>query len=686
MSNSLGTLYNDIGSKAITITKTVANAIDISEYENIVNSRKKTDYFNQMQNYFRQVQINTGVKYVYIEHKISDSKIEYIFDSEKDSFGEKDDLSDPQAHNQKESFHTKVESFQVWGTLVSGYTPLVNKNGNIVGAVGADIVADSFYSELIFRMIIIILYSLTMIFLFCVVIYVTLKQEIKERKTTEKKLLKTTISLRNLLNNAGQGFLSFGDSLLVDEEFSSECQNLCNRQDIVNEKFPVLLYPEDKSQQLFMEELLLEILYEKDNSRRDILFPLLPEEVIINNKYIKLSYKIINDKHKENSEAYMVILTDISEKRLLQNQMREERKTLKMIIRAMTNQDDFVEIIKSYQSFVESEARQLFTDRSSLTINLSEFFRIIHTFKGSFSQLGMVNIDGKLHELETKISHLLNRTDDQTKEDFLNLIDSLHMSGWLEDDLKILKDHLGEHFFSTDRIIKIPESKLLELEGKLQTMLPYLQCQEIIPEIKKLRFKAFRQLLKGYPEYVQNLAVSLEKLVNPLIIEGGEAAVDSNRYLGFTRSLVHIFRNAIDHGLEAPEVRLENGKEEYGTIKCQIEIIGNSISLIITDDGSGIDVKAIREKALAQGFINSEAYKRLPDEEIILLIFRDDLTTKEDVTKLSGRGIGLAATKNELDKIGGKVAIETMLGLGTKFHFILPLKETPNPRLTFKQK
>lgn len=197
---------NDIGREAMTITKTVANAIDISEYEKIVNSREKNDYFDKMQIFFRNVQVNTGVKYVYVEHKISDSELEYIFDAEKDSFGEIDELSDPGAHDQKESFHTRVQSFQVWGTLVTGYTPLVNKAGDIVGAVGADIVADSFYSELIYRMIIIILYSLTMIILFSVIIYVTLKQEIKERKKTEKKLLRTTISLRNLLNNAGQGF------------------------------------------------------------------------------------------------------------------------------------------------------------------------------------------------------------------------------------------------------------------------------------------------------------------------------------------------------------------------------------------------------------------------------------------------------------------------------------------------
>ena len=663
---------SDIGREAMTITKTVANAIDISEYEKIVNSREKNDYFDKMQIFFRNVQVNTGVKYVYVEHKISDSELEYIFDAEKDSFGEIDELSDPGAHDQKESFHTRVQSFQVWGTLVTGYTPLVNKAGNIVGAVGADIVADSFYSELIYRMIIIILYSLIMIILFSVIIYVTLKQEIKERKKTEKKLLRTTISLRNLLNNAGQGFLTFGDNLLVDEEFSTECQNLFDQQDLVNEKFPQLLYPEDKPQQIFLEELLQEILLEKDHFRRDILLSLLPEEVTINNKFIKISFKIIKDKQIESSEAFMVILTNISENRLLQNQMKEERKTLKMIIRAMTNHDDFVEVIKDYQIFAESKARKLFVERHSLTMGISEFYRIIHTFKGSFSQLGMVNIDGKLHDLETKIANLRTSSDEQTKEDFLNLIDYLQMSSWLEDDLTILKDHLGKHFF-TDRIIRIPESKLLKLEEKIQTLLPLLECRAVLPEIKQLRYKAFSELLRAYPEYVQNLAARLEKSVNPLIIKGGETAVDSNRYHRFTRSLVHVFRNALDHGLETPEVRLNNAKEEYGTIECRIECIENSISLVITDDGSGIDVMTIREKALAQGLFDAETLKQLPDEEIILLIFNEDLTTKEEVTRFSGRGIGLAAVKTELDKIGGQVTVETKLGLGTEFHFTLPL-------------
>lgn len=129
-----------MGNRAIGISKAVAQAIDVEKYEKIVISKEKDDYFYAMQKYFKNVQETEGVKYVYVERQLPfpKGKIEYIFDSEKDSLGELDDDSDTKSFYTPSSSSSKIQVYDKWGTLVSGFTPILDKNGYILGLVGVD--------------------------------------------------------------------------------------------------------------------------------------------------------------------------------------------------------------------------------------------------------------------------------------------------------------------------------------------------------------------------------------------------------------------------------------------------------------------------------------------------------------------------------------------------------------------
>ena len=156
---------NTVGKQAMTISQVVAQAVDVEHYEEIVRTKKRDDYFSAMQDYFRKAQQVTGVKYLYVKHKISDSQIEYIFDAEKDSLGEKDELFSPEAYSQKSSIHTGVKSYDNWGILITGYSPLINSNGKIVGTVGTDLDANVVYQEFKFWAFSILLSTLIVILL-----------------------------------------------------------------------------------------------------------------------------------------------------------------------------------------------------------------------------------------------------------------------------------------------------------------------------------------------------------------------------------------------------------------------------------------------------------------------------------------------------------------------------------------
>ncbi|WHH58767.1 hypothetical protein [Petroclostridium sp. X23] len=183
-------LYNktadDVGQRAITISQVVARSIDLERYEEIVRTKDRNDHFYQMQDYFSKVQQETGVDCLYIKHKISESQIEYIYDSDKDSLGEPDDLFTPEAYTNGTSLHTGIKSYEKWGTFITGYSPLINKNGDIIGAVGTDIEVGDFYDVFFRRMRSTLIYTANVTLMISLLIFITMKRNILWKKNDEK--------------------------------------------------------------------------------------------------------------------------------------------------------------------------------------------------------------------------------------------------------------------------------------------------------------------------------------------------------------------------------------------------------------------------------------------------------------------------------------------------------------------
>jgi CheY-specific phosphatase CheX len=180
-------------------------------------------------------------------------------------------------------------------------------------------------------------------------------------------------------------------------------------------------------------------------------------------------------------------------------------------------------------------------------------------------------------------------------------------------------------------------------------------------------------LLTAYPEYTVNLATRYGKEINPFEIVGGEVLVDHEQYWEFTRSLTHVFRNTVAHGIETAEDRIDTGKEMVGNVLCNVEQFGNYLILRITDDGKGIDPAVIRQAASDKGICSQERMESLSEDEILQLIFADGFSSSCEVNELAGRGVGLSAVKVELEKLGGSLQVVSMIGQGTEFRFILPL-------------
>ncbi|HYF75343.1 MAG TPA: ATP-binding protein [Candidatus Nitrosocosmicus sp.] len=495
-------------------------------------------------------------------------------------------------------------------------------------------------------------------------------------KGLEQTVQKRTASIRNLLDNAGQGFLTFGADLAVDAEFSSECYNIfgCN---INGRPFPELIYPNNPEEQEFLNTLIANILDETDEMQRNIYLSLLPEEVTLNGKCIQVSYKIIADKDINVSEVFMVILTDITYKRMLEDKVEQERNVLKMVVKVITNYDDFAETVKDYREFCSLKLPKLISGTPPNDGLFYDICREIHTFKGTFSIFDMSNIAEKLHDFETELSECKDSKDPNRVKRLLDYLSNHDIKSWLDADINILKSILGDQFLIKENTIVIEKSKLLAIEEKMLLLLSSAECRLLLPDIRRLRQKPFKEILKGIPAYAGKLADKLDKMLNPVEIKAEDILVDLDRYQGFAKSLVHVIRNIIDHGLETPDERLELGKPEYCNVNCEIKLAGNAISLMISDDGRGFDFAKIRQKLTTRGLVSEEAACALADDDAVRLMIENHISTKDDVTYTSGRGLGLSAVKEETEKLGGTFTIVADRGKGTRFLFKLPYESIP---------
>jgi two-component system chemotaxis sensor kinase CheA len=193
---------------------------------------------------------------------------------------------------------------------------------------------------------------------------------------------------------------------------------------------------------------------------------------------------------------------------------------------------------------------------------------------------------------------------------------------------------------------------------------------ELQEGVMRIRMVPISQIFSRFPRLVRDLSKSLSKKVN-LVIEGEDTELDKSVIEDLLDPLMHAVRNALDHGVENIDDRRAAGKSEEGTILLRASNEGNMILIEIADDGKGIDIDAVRNKAIDRGIIHPS--KALTELESFNLIFEPGFSTASAITNLSGRGVGLDVVKRQIEKLNGTVTVSSQRGKGTKFTIKLPL-------------
>lgn len=208
---------------------------------------------------------------------------------------------------------------------------------------------------------------------------------------------------------------------------------------------------------------------------------------------------------------------------------------------------------------------------------------------------------------------------------------------------------------------------LAEIVGHISRITSDLQDQ-----IMKARMLPIETVFNRFPRMMRDLAHKIGKDIR-FETFGGETELDRSVIEVIGDPLIHILRNSADHGVEMPEDRVKAGKPAQGLVTISARHEENHIVIEIVDDGKGIDSSRIRDKAVKQGLLSKEAAERLSEKEALQLIFHSGLSTAEQVTDVSGRGVGMDIVRSNIQKLGGIIDLETVIGEGTKFQLRLPL-------------
>lgn len=202
-------------------------------------------------------------------------------------------------------------------------------------------------------------------------------------------------------------------------------------------------------------------------------------------------------------------------------------------------------------------------------------------------------------------------------------------------------------------------------------------------ELRMLRLVPASTLLRHLTRSVRSLGQELNKQIE-FEISGDQVKLDKLILEGLKDPIMHLLRNSIDHGIENPEIRKKQGKPEFGKISIDVLDEGNQILINISDDGSGIDYTKVAETAIKRKIMTQAEIDNMKDDVILDLIFRPEFSTKEIITSVSGRGVGLDVVKSNISDLKGTVTFTTKPGKGTCFHLHLPLTLSSDIGLTIK--
>lgn len=437
-------------------------------------------------------------------------------------------------------------------------------------------------------------------------------------------------SVKLLLDNAAQGFLAFDKMGIVALQTSQVAETIFGMSPGGKHVSVIFRQPESAWSEY------LKILFDEALPFEDMV-QICPKSVEVNDRIVELSYKAVRNEAGEIT-AVMIVATDVTEIRALGLQREQEQQAHRSLIKILGAKNYFVELLELMAGLEKAAPDEL------------KARRMLHTLKGGFLSLECRAFATRCHDLETELQG------HYSAEMLLKGLASLQseVNLFLSQNDKLLGFKAGRKKTIPIEIESI--EKILQQAANSKLPAPIFQA------IEKLTERPVEECLGWLSDVFVGTSEKLDKMANP-IVWTSNTSIWSEAYKSLFKALIHIAINSADHGIESPDERMNLGKPMAGSLKVDLTLVDDFYHLRFRDDGGGIDLERIKAKGRALGMTVGDT-----DEEIIDLLFHDGFSTKDQVTEISGRGVGLNATRSEVRRLGGDVKATNYPGQGFEVH------------------
>ncbi|SMF59493.1 7TM diverse intracellular signaling domain-containing protein [Pseudobacteriovorax antillogorgiicola] len=470
------------------------------------------------------------------------------------------------------------------------------------------------------------------------------RAEIRELNAgLEKKVEDRTKTIRMILDHVQSGFLLVDQTLSIQPGFTKSCSVILGQDVKAGTNFLSLFDINDRDRvnmQMSMEQVFDDIFPE------EVSIGQIKNRQPIGDRQILLQMAVIRD---ENDQVKWLLITVNDATHTVK--MEKEAKLSQTLLKILQSQVNFKSLLRESLRDLE-QAKNLVDQEGQKDIRI-----LLHTLKGNFAAYGLDDIAHQIHKMEDSPTLTADHLDE--------LIASIHQ--FLEAHSDILHIDPGSLDEKVYRLFDNDFSTLqeqLEANGASQALLNL--CSSWIDKAKKV---SFSDLVGPINKNTLRIAKQVGKDIE-FVMEGGEEPIDPERLQYVVHSLIHLIRNSIDHGIE--EAYERGDKSETGHIRIKVWRESNRFHIDVGDDGRGIDPEIIKKVAMSKDLINEEQAAEMSREDILKLIFRPGFSTRDEVSALSGRGVGMSALEEAVLELGGKINIETEKGAGTTFHISVP--------------
>ncbi len=398
---------------------------------------------------------------------------------------------------------------------------------------------------------------------------------------------------------------------------------------------------------------------------REITISQLPKMVNVSDRTYTLAYRMVEQEVAEEEspeedrreferpepepmeEKMLVMVTDVTEQLAKEAKERRQAELLELFKHISRDKLGFLDFLAEAEELMEALMAGNYDD-------LDHLKRLIHTLKGNSAIFGMQTFAGICHELETMIAEEGIAPSD---EDIKRVEEAWNN---IREDLKQL---LGEA--ETNRI-QLEDS---DYQAILQAIVDGVDAEAITRMIQSWRLEPTARRLEIIEKQIHGLAERMGKEPVTVALYSNDIRFDNKHFAPFWSSFIHILRNTVDHGIDDAEHRQALGKPRGGFIKVTTEVEGDKFVVSVQDDGPGVDWSKLREKAAAGG-VDVDSITNQSD-----LMFLTGVSTKADVSEMSGRGVGMAAIAEACESLGGTIDVASQPGKGTTVQFTFPADE-----------